>query len=252
MAVERIAVLSDVHGNVTAFRAVLADIAARGVTTVLNLGDVVGKGPRGSLAVALSQAHCAVTVRGNWDDFLPRDESDRDAAIAWWHAELTDADRKWLQGLPLVHHVELSGRRIRLLHASAQSVYTRVHFHHTPEEFAGMFATTDLTGPGREPDLVAYGDVHDAYLETVDGRTLVNVGSVGNPLDEPTAAYVILEGVPGGSRSDVFGLQVVRVPYDIEAEIAIAADLGMPALTEYASELRTAVYRGLGVPAADA
>ncbi len=49
----RIAVLSDVHGNLTAFEAVLADIEARGITRVFNLGDVVGKGPRGSEAIAL-------------------------------------------------------------------------------------------------------------------------------------------------------------------------------------------------------
>ena len=43
---ERIAVLSDVHGNLTAFEAVLRDIDARGISTILNLGDVSGKGPR--------------------------------------------------------------------------------------------------------------------------------------------------------------------------------------------------------------
>jgi hypothetical protein len=78
------------------------------------------------------------------------------------------------------------------------------------------------------------------------------VGSVGNPLDEPQASYVILEGEPDGGRSAPFGIQFVRVPYDIEAEIAVAAALGMPALEPYAIELRTAVYRGqhaaLGLP----
>lgn len=246
MGTERIAVLSDVHGNVTAFRAVLADIEARGITTVLNLGDVVGKGPRGSQCVAISREACAVTVRGNWDDFLPRPDPNRDTAMAWWHAELTAADREWLLALPLVHHLELSGRRIRLVHASAASLYTKVFFHHTPEEFAAMFATTELTGAGAAPDVVGYGDVHDAYVETFRGRTLFNAGSVGNPLDETTASYVVLEGVPGGTRADTFGMAFVRVPYDIEAEIVVATELGMPALTEYASELRTAVYRGRG------
>ncbi len=244
MTTERIAVLSDVHGNVTAYRAVLRDIEARGITTVVNLGDVVGKGPRGSECVALTRAHCSLTVRGNWDDFLPRPDPDRDAAMTWWHEELTDDDRAWLLSLPLVHHLTLSGRRIRLFHASAQSLYVRVHARHTPEQFAGMFATTELTGDGPEPTLVGYGDIHDAYIKVVDGRTLFNVGSVGNPLDETTASYVVLEGVPGGTRADVFGMQVVRVPYDVEAEIAAAQALGMPALREYAGELRTGVYRG--------
>jgi hypothetical protein len=79
----RVAIISDIHGNVTALTAVLADIDARGISTIVNLGDVAGKGPRGSEAV------------------------------------------------------RLSGRRIRLFHASAESVHTRVHFEHTAEEFEG-------------------------------------------------------------------------------------------------------------------
>lgn len=240
---ERIAVLSDVHGNMTAFDAVLRDIDARGIRTVINLGDVAGKGPRGSAAVARSRERCAVTVRGNWDDFLPHTTDSEE--MAWWHGELTAEDRAWLGALPLVHHLELSGRRIRLLHASAASVHVRVHFHHTPEEFAGMFAATELTGDGPAPTVVGYGDIHDAYVETFEGRTLFNVGSVGNPLDEPTAAYVVLEGEPGPDTAAPFGLQVVRVPYDVEAEIAVARDLRMPRREEWAVELRTAVYRGL-------
>jgi hypothetical protein len=120
-----------------------------------------------------------------------------------------------------------------------------VHFHHTPEEFAGMFATTDLTGPGPEPTMVGYGDIHDVYVETDRGRTLFNVGSVGNPLDEPTPSYAILEGIVGSPDAGPFGLQLVRVPYDVEAELAVARDLGMPQYEVWETELRTAVYRGL-------
>ncbi|TDE95967.1 metallophosphoesterase [Occultella glacieicola] len=242
---QRLAIISDIHGNVTALTAVLADIDARGIATIVNLGDVAGKGPRGSEAVRMSRERCAVTVRGNWDDFLPReDEPERGEAGWWWHHELTAEDRRWLRGLPLAHDLVLSGRRIRLFHASAQSVYTRVHFQHTTAQFEGMFVSTDLTGPGPEPTVVGYGDIHDAYLETSEGRTLFNAGSVGNPLDEPTACYVILEGVPDGVPSDPFGVQFVRIGYDVEAEIEVARRLGMPELDAYAIELRTAVYRG--------
>ncbi|MDQ4138785.1 MAG: metallophosphoesterase, partial [Actinomycetota bacterium] len=55
--------------------------------------------------------------------------------------------------------------------------------------------------------------------------------------------YVILEGVSGAAGPAAFGIQFVRVPYDVEAEIAAATELGMPELEEYAAELRTAVYR---------
>ncbi|WDF33268.1 metallophosphoesterase family protein [Arthrobacter agilis] len=238
--------ISDLHGNVTAFEAVLEDLRRRGIRTVYNLGDVAGKGPRGSECVRLSRLHCAVTVRGNWDDFLPTSTPEwRDDAGWWWHNELTEEDRQWLQMLPLVHDITLSGRRIRMVHASARSVYHRVHRRHSEDDFEGMFQATGLTGPGPTPDVVCYGDIHDAYVSTVRSRTLVNVGSVGNPLDEPQACYVILDGEPDGDRTEPFGIQFVRVAYDVEAEIAVAAARGMPALEAYAIELRTAIYRGL-------
>lgn len=258
---QRIAVLSDVHGNVTAYRAVLADIAARGITRVLNLGDVAGKGPRGSEAVALTRRHCEAVVRGNWEAYLTGDGEAFSEGQAWWRAELADEDRAWLGALPGVIDLVLSGRRIRLLHASATDEFTRLPFHHGPEQFAMMFEPTPFTADavvlgergdyaarGQAPTLVGYGDIHDAYLETEDSRTLVNVGSVGNPLDEPLACYLILEGVPDSEQEAPFSLQFVRLPYDVEAEIAVAEGLGMPETEPYARELRTAIYRGRPAP----
>ncbi|ACQ79905.1 metallophosphoesterase [Beutenbergia cavernae DSM 12333] len=241
---DRIAIVSDIHGNVTALEAVLADIAARGIATVYNLGDVAGKGPRGALAAEISRERCAVTVRGNWEHYLTSPDVYRAEGGQWWHAELGAENRDWLAGLPGSHDVELSGRRIRLFHASATSEFDRVHAQHTDAEFDGMFQATPFTGDGPAPSVVGYGDIHAAYVAQRGGRTLLNVGSVGNPLDETTAAYVVVEGVAGGSAAHPFGVQIVRVPYDVDGELAVARRSGMPQLAEYAHELRTAVYRG--------
>lgn len=242
MTLERIAIIADVHGNLTALEAVLADIAARGITRIFNLGDTAGKGPRGDAAVRLCREACEVSVRGNWDDFLPAVPDDGVPALVWWRDELSESSREWLARLPLSVDLELSGRRIRLFHASAASPHVRVHFHHTPEEFTGMFENTEMTGGGPVPDVVGYGDIHDAYIETLDGRTLFNAGSAGNPLDEPMPSYAILEG--GADASSPFSIQFVRVPYDVEAEIAVAESLKMPSREVWAVELRTGVYRG--------
>lgn len=241
---DRLAVLSDVHGNLTAFEAVLADIESRGIGTVYNLGDVIGKGPRGSAAIALSRARCALTVRGNWDDFIDDPQDDWSEGLRWWHDELTVSERTWLATLPLSHDLHISGRRVRMFHASATSVHTRVHFRHDDEVFAGMFAATELTGPGPEPDVVLYGDIHSAYVKTRHQRTLANTGSVGNPLDEPTAAYLILEGYLDAEDAAPFSVQIVRVPYDIEAELAVAREVAMPERGAWEVELRTGIYRG--------
>jgi predicted phosphodiesterase len=248
MSLDRIALISDVHGNMTALEAVLADIASRGISRIVNLGDVAGKGPRGSEAVDRVAEACELTVRGNWDDFLAGVPDDAPAELVWWRDELRPAQRAWLKELPLSHDLLVSGKRIRLFHASAESPHVRVHYDHTREQFAGMFANTPMTGGGPEPTVVGYGDLHDAYVETTEGRTLFNVGSVGNPLDEPLPSYVILEGVLGATDPSPFGLQFVRVPYDVEAEIAVAERLAMPRATEWAAELRTARYRGLAAP----
>jgi predicted phosphodiesterase len=68
---DRIALISDVHGNLTALDAVLEDIDARDITRIFNLGDYVGKGPRGREVIDRCQERCEVNILGNWDDFLP-------------------------------------------------------------------------------------------------------------------------------------------------------------------------------------
>ena len=233
-----IAVVSDIHGNLSALRAVLADIQSRGIAEIIDLGDIVGKGPRGSECVALARQRCAVTVAGNWEAMLLADGLSHEALL-WWRDELSDADREWLGALPLAHDIELSGRNIRFLHASALSVFTRVFAEHTDEEFAAMFENTELTGDGPVPHVVCYGDIHYAYVRTMPGRMLVNAGSVGNPLDELTASYLVLHGADGPGS---LGVEFVRVPYDVEAEIAVAYETGMPEADAYAAELRTARY----------
>ncbi|WP_347813688.1 metallophosphoesterase family protein [Allobranchiibius sp. GilTou38] len=246
MTIDRIALISDVHGNLTALQAVLGDIAARGITRIVNLGDFIGKGPRGQQAADLCREVCEVNLRGNWEDFLPAEQPTyRDPSLWWWREELRAEQLPWLRTLPLSHDLLVGGRRVRLLHASAGDVHTKVYADLSPVEFDGMFAATALTGSGPVPTVVGYGDIHDAYLSVRDGRTLFNVGSVGNALDEPIPSYAVLEGAVGSDLPGPFGLQFVRVPYDVEAEIQVAADVGMPGLSFWATELRTGVYRSL-------
>jgi predicted phosphodiesterase len=239
---DRIAVVSDVHGNLTAYEAVLADIERRGITRVVNLGDVVGKGPQGAACVRLTQEYRIPTVQGNWEAFLAGDLELGTAE--WWRDELEPKQLNWLAALPFCYDTVLSGRRIRMLHASPQGVFHRVSYFHTREQYDGMFVNTEHTGDGPPPSCVLYGDIHGTYLQGDDNQTLVNVGSVGNPLDATTASYVVLEGVPDSTDPAPFGVQFVRVPFDTEAEIAVAEASGMPEAREYAVELRTGLYRG--------
>lgn len=244
MQLERIALISDVHGNLTALEAVLADIEARGITRIFNLGDYVGKGPRGQAVVDRCREVCEVNILGNWDDFLPDPDREWPAggSMLWWQQELRADQRTWLRSLPFCHDFQLSGRQIRIFHASATTVHHRVYFDHDATAYRGMFENTPATGDGPLPTVVGYGDTHDAYYESDLGRTLINVGSVGNSLNDPTPVYTVLEG--GADATAPFGIQFVRVPYDAHAELAHARELGAPELDGYEAEIIHGIYRG--------
>ncbi|BBH70285.1 phosphoesterase [Actinoplanes sp. OR16] len=243
---DRIALISDVHGNLTALEAVLADIDARGITRIVNLGDYVGKGPRGREVIDVCRERCEVNILGNWDDFLPDPARVIDSeGLAWWLAQLGEGQGEWLRSRPFSHDLLISGRWLRLFHASPVSVHHRVRFDHDEQQFLGMFANTPATGDGPAPTVVGYGDTHDPFYEVAGrGLTLFNTGSVGNAMDDPTPVYVIVEGVLDALEPAPFGVQFVRVPYDAEAEIAVAEAMGMPELDGYVAELRHGVYRG--------
>lgn len=244
MVREQLALISDVHGNLTALEAVLADVEDRGIERVLNLGDYVGKGPRGREVVARCRERCEVNLLGNWDDVVGSREHDV-ADLHWWRDELDDDQVDWLAGLPFCHDLLVSGRRVRLMHASSETVHRRVRYVKTEEEFLGQFRNTPATiacvGDGPEPDVVGYADTHDPFYETqLRGRTLFNTGSAGNAMGDPTASYVVLDEPDPAP----FALAFVRVPYDVEAELRVAEEVGVPNLAGYAAELRLGLYRG--------
>ncbi|MEO7449168.1 MAG: metallophosphoesterase family protein, partial [Humibacillus sp.] len=160
----RVAVISDVHGNLTAYEAVLADIERRGIEHVVNLGDVVGKGPRGVECIRLTQERCAVTVRGNWDTFIAKDDVQPWPDAQWVRDSLSAEDLAWLGALPNVHELALSGQPIRLFHASPTGEFTRRFAPTTEAEYRAFDEQTPFTGAGPVPTVVGYGDIHSAYL----------------------------------------------------------------------------------------
>lgn len=240
---DQIALIADLHGNLPAFEATLADIRRRGIEQIFCLGDLVGKGPHSAQTVDLCREVCVQIIKGNWDDFI--DKATDNPTIQWHQARLGPARLAYLQSLPTVIEFTMSRKRVRLFHASQNGIYYRVRMNDPLEKHLAMFTNTDFTGDGVEPDVVGYGDIHGAYLKSFQHRVLFNTGSVGNPLDLTLASYAILEGHYDSQTPGAFSVQLIRVPYDIELAIQQAADEQMPELELYANELRTARYRGL-------
>ncbi|WP_068500522.1 metallophosphoesterase family protein [Paenibacillus kribbensis] len=241
---ERIAVISDIHGNWPACEAVLEDIASRGIGRVFCLGDLIGKGPSPCEVLDAVRQHCEVVVRGNWDELV---SITNDLNFSWQAERLGTERVQYLAQLPFHYDFRMSGRRIRLVHASPQSVYHRVQPWDEPEKRLAMFDPLAEEN-GRDafaPDVVGYGDVHNAFIQHFQGKTLFNVGSVGNPLDVTQASYCILEGNLGEEQATPFSIHFVRVPYDIELAVKQAEEADVPSLSYYIRELRTGIYRGI-------
>jgi protein phosphatase len=247
--IERIAVISDIHGNLTALEAVLRDCRARGVSAIYNLGDLAGKGPDGPEVIDRCRQACDVNIFGNWDDLMLREETQ--STSVQWHRQRIGQERiEWLRQLPRSFDFRLSGRNVRLFHASAQSVWNRVYPEADHETRLAMFQNTDLTGYDHpQPDVVGYGDIHHAFIMPFfvpKNKTLFNAGSVGNSLDEPRATYIILSGVRDSEdRDHPFAIQLIRLPYDIDDVVSRAYALGTPHAEQLEIELRDAIYRGM-------
>ncbi|MBD0382512.1 metallophosphoesterase family protein [Paenibacillus sedimenti] len=239
---DKIAIISDIHGNMPALDAVLADIHHRHISRILCLGDLVGKGPHSDLAVDRVREVCDVVIQGNWDDFIAKPTED--PTLVWHQTRLGAERMAYLQELPFSCEFWMSGKYVRLFHASPRSVYERIQPWDPVERRLSMFESSALCSESSQANVAGYGDVHNAYLQNLNGRTLFNAGSVGNPLDMTQASYAILEGHYHSRQASALNIQLVRVPYDIELAIQQAMNEEMPDLEPYLLELRTGKYRG--------
>jgi predicted phosphodiesterase len=229
----RVAVISDVHANLHALEAVLEQIDAEGVEAIWCLGDVVGYGPLPNECCEVVRERCDLCLVGNHDlvalgQINVGDFNDEAAAAATWTSrELNGESRAFLEGLQPAGAVE----GVDLFHASARDP---VWEYILTEEAAQ--ATLDLT----DAPIVLVGHSHVALAITavnggvagglapggtdvqLDGRWLLNPGSVGQPRDgDPRAAWLLLD-------FDRMFAAFQRVPYSIEETQNEMRERGLP------------------------
>ncbi|AFQ42828.1 metallophosphoesterase family protein [Desulfosporosinus meridiei] len=238
---ERIAIISDIHGNLPALEAVLEDIKSKNIQRIFCLGDVAGKGPSPAETVDLIKARTEIVIKGNWDCYLTEQSG---PAVLKWHQDRLGIERlNYLRSLPIYKEFYISGKLLRLCHASPNDLFHRVYLSSEINKRLKLFEATPTLNV--EADIVGYGDIHSAHIDNFSGKTIFNVGSVGNPLDMTQASYGIIEGNLGNRDEGSLAISLVRVPYNVELSIAQAELTDMPEKQEYIDELRTGIYRGL-------
>lgn len=237
---DKIAVISDIHGNIPALDAVLNDIKKRKIERIMCLGDIVGKGPSSCEAVDSIRKNCEVILKGNWDCLISeRYESEK---FDWHYRKLGIERINYLKNLPIYKEFYLSGKLIRLCHAAPWDVFYRVQSTSPIDEKIKLFKPVE---GGDKADIIGYGDVHCAYVQSFKGKMIFNSGSVGNPLELTMPSYAIIEGNYNDRNIGGFSISVIRVEYDMQKAINDARESDMPDCEDYINELKTAKYRGL-------
>jgi predicted phosphodiesterase len=230
----RIAILSDLHANLEATQAVLADASERGCTDYICLGDVVGYNANPRECVEIVQKMDCPTVKGNHDEQASLDESSRDfnalaeMAINWTREQLTDADKKWLRGLPFTSPV----RDFMVVHATLDSpeqwgyvfntLDAAASFPHQPTTVC-FFGHTHVAGAFVHDDAVKRVKVDELTIEP-EKKYFINAGSVGQPRDgDWRAAYCIY-------HVDKNVVEQRRVKYDLTTAQDKIIKAGLPRL----------------------
>jgi predicted phosphodiesterase len=230
----RIAILSDVHGNLQAFGAVIADARAADVDAIWCLGDLVGYGASPDECVALAQEECDVVLGGNHDlavvgrielsDFSPAAAE----AARWTRDNASPDTLAWLETLQPAREEE----RVGLYHGSPTDPIW---------EYVVSADQAGLSFDAMGPRIGAIGHTHVALRFTredgeivgeqtpggterdlADGEWLVNPGSVGQPRDrDPRAAWLLID-------LDGWKASWRRVEYPIDAAARAIAEADLP------------------------
>lgn len=237
---QRVTVFGDIHGNLPALEAVLADIEDRGLSPDYCLGDLVGYGTFPNEVTSIIRERNIPTIMGNYDQGVGYGSDDCGCAytskeaealgkrsIAWTNQNTTDDNKLFLKQLSAHIPLQLGGLRILLVHGSPRKINEYL-FADRPD--TTMERLLDLASA----DVLVCGHTHIPYHRILpSGRHVVNAGSVGKPKDHsPQACYAVLEA----NNSDL-AVTFNRVPYDVERTAKAIEASEMP--TEYAEMLRT-------------
>jgi len=265
----RIALFSDIHANLPALEAVLADIDRQQVDAIYCLGDLVGYNIWPNEVINAIRKRGIPCIAGNYDYGVGRHSDDCGCAykaddekemgkisISYTNQTVGEAERAYLRTLPTHIRVEfeLNHEPEKLWHQQTPFVLTLVHgsprrvneylFEDRGDRSLGRVLE------GTNADVLCFGHTHKPFYKVVSAepegqetyfRHAINIGSVGKPKDgDPRACYVVLtidESARPGSKEGVL-VEFVRVEYDVEKAAKAVEESELP--NPYAEMLRTA------------
>jgi putative phosphoesterase len=237
----RIAVLSDLHGNLLALDACLADLESQGgAEAVVVAGDLCLDGPKPKKVLQRLEEIGASCVRGNKDRYLYDDSateklsSGEMAQVGWTRRDLGERWLGWLRELPFALRIGEDENQLLIVHANPLNDDE----HLWPD--ADDATLTRLVGD-EHATAIAFGHLHLPYVRIWKGRMLVNVASAGLPKDgDPRACYAIFT-----ERDAGWQVKHRRVAFDVKRVATQLADSGIPESADLIATLRRHRYKRL-------
>jgi putative phosphoesterase len=213
----RIAVFGDVHGNIFALNAVLTQIDAIKPDKVVCVGDLVGYGPFPNEVIETIRSRGIITIQGNYDegvgldlmacgcDYKDQKAMEMGAASLYWTQDNTRSENKsWLSSLPVDYIAEWEGVTVRFTHGSPRA--------NNEYLFEGSEALLQVMDSIKESVLVC-GHTHLPYHQMINGKQIINSGSIGKPKHgNPNATWIYAE-ISNGRWS----VKIMETAYDAES-----------------------------------
>lgn len=236
----RIAVVSDVHGNLVALDACLADLQAQGgADALVAAGDLFLDGPKPKKVLQRLQEVGAQCLRGNTERYLTEPAGEtfepmEEQQLEWTRRDLGEKSLAWISELPFAIRIGEEDNQLLVVHANP----TNDSEHLWPDADDATLAR--LVGE-EKATAIAFGHLHLPYVRTWRGKLLVNVASAGLPKDgDARASYVILTEQHGG-----WEVKHRRVEFDVKKVATQLASCGIPGSAELVATLRRHRYKRL-------
>lgn len=240
----KIAVISDIHSNIEALKAVLKDIDERQADTVACAGDLVGYLPFPNEVIDLVRRKNIDCVMGNYDDAIGntrpvcgceyKDDRARELgerSLAWTNKCVTEENKAFLRGLPREINLTINNYNVKIVHGSPKHLNEYLYEDISDDYLKELLAES-------RTDVLICGHTHIPYHKKLNNnKHLINAGSVGKPKHGgPQATYTLIE------IDKVVTVKFHKVPYDFESTAFAVLSSGLP--EEFAAEIRTgrAIY----------
>jgi putative phosphoesterase len=196
----KLAVFSDIHGNIHAMEAVWQAIQRQAPDAIYCLGDLVGYGAFPNEVTAFVRDSRVPTVMGNYDDGVGFDRDECGCAykddvshhlghesLMWSRRETTNEHKAYLRTLEGSIRLEFDGVRLLLVHGSPRKMNEYLYQDRPQASFERMAAQA-------EADVLLFGHTHLPYQKQIAGTLFVNAGSVGKPKDgDPRAGFITVD-----------------------------------------------------------